>query len=205
MNHTSTVSTPTLIASTAAGSIVGSVVGPLLIAAFRVIAERIIPYIRSGAFKHAVTRIIEGTVHPMREILPGDLPHDVYEGIVELSKCIYRRSNSSRDIADGCEYTTLGYIYRIRLQQKGEVLTSTCVRTTIKSPPKVHEFHSKVIQELRSPSDQACKETAKLLSTWIAEGKANDYSCGSTMMYEIIGPTKSVIIEVIENPVLDGY
>lgn len=203
MNSTVTTSLPTLVSATATGSIIGAVVGPLLIACFRVIAERIIPYIRSGAFSRTMDRLITSEVHPLREILPRDLPHEVYEGIIDLSKSLYIRCTSCNDIVDGCRYVTLSYIYKIRLKMEGEVISNTCIRVNKSSPPRVHEFHSKVIKELRSSSDELSREVAKLLSKWLIEGRVRDYSCGDTMMYEVIHASRPVVIEISENPLLE--
>lgn len=69
----------------------------------------------------------------------------------------------------------------------------------------LHEFHHKVLIEMRRDLDLTNANIARKLSIWIQEGRVENYHCGENMVYLLKTGEKNrpVIIEVMRNPIMD--
>ncbi len=194
------------LAVSVVGPLTGSVIGALLFSCGQVILQRLVPYLRSGAVSQAVGRICSGVGNPLRELLPEDTPNDMHKAILEIGKNLYRNSISTKPIADGFEYITMAYIYRIRLKLSREEFSPICVSVRHSDDSAVHEFHHKVVVEMKRDLEKVNTHIASKLSKWILENRVENYHCGENMVYILNtgANNRPVVIEVTRNPMMDA-
>jgi len=202
-----------LIASVSS-PLAGSIIGAFLFSLLQVILQRLVPYLRSGVIVQAFRRIFTDRSNPFHELLPEGMPRDMYQTILDISRTLNRLSISTKPIADGFEYVTSAFIYRIRLRLKNEQFMNVCVMVEDSGNSSIHEFHHKVMVEMKRDIDMINSRIASKLAEWISSGRVINYSCGEKMLYvlntgsvELVdGRTlknRQVIIEVIANPISD--
>jgi len=192
----------------------GSIIGAFLFSLLQIILQRLVPYLRSGVIVQAFRRIFTDRSNPFHELLPEGMPRDMYQTILDISRTLHRACISTKPIAEGFEYVTLAFIYKIRLRLKGEQFSNICVIVQDSNNLGIHEFHHKVMVEMKRDIDMINSRIASKLAEWISSGRVINYSCGEKMLYvlntgsiELVDgrslKNRQVIIEVIANPISD--
>lgn len=188
------------------GPVAGTLLASLLISFVQVVIQRLVPYLRSGVISQIISRTITDRRNPFYDILPEGMPHDMYQSILDISRHLYRNSMSTKPIAEGFEYITHAYIYRLRLKLKKEQISNVCTIVQDTENLGFHEFHHKVLSEMRKNIELLNSKIAENLARWIEEGRVTNYTCNDTMVYLLHTGNvakREVILEVLVNPIMD--